>query len=60
MLSRLQQEFALDFTEVDITADAAYWERYRHEIPVLVIDDAVELEAPIRESEVRAVLREKR
>lgn len=57
MLLRLKAEHPHELTEVDITTDAAYWERYRNAIPVLVIDDAVELDAPIQESEVRAALR---
>ncbi len=59
LLIRLHIEYPLELTEVDIRSDPALWDRYRYAIPVLVIDGALELEAPIREGELRAALRTK-
>lgn len=56
MLARLQAEYPFNLQEVDITRDPELEGRYRHTIPVVVIDGSLELEAPIRESEVRAAL----
>jgi glutaredoxin len=57
MLVRLQAEYPFNLEEVDITADPQLEGRYRHMIPVVVIDSALELDAPIRESELRAALK---
>lgn len=57
MLARLQSEYPLTLDEVDITQDEQLHRRYALTIPVIVIDGTQELEAPIRESEVRAALK---
>jgi glutaredoxin len=38
LLDELQPEFAFDVTEIDIRTDAEVFTRYRHEIPVVVLD----------------------
>ena len=58
MLLRLHAQYPLTLREVDIRTDPLLWDRYRYAIPVLVFESGLELEAPIRESEVRAVLRD--
>lgn len=57
MLARLQREVPFTLDEVDILSDEALHRRYAFTIPVIVIDGKLELEAPIRECEVRAALR---
>ncbi|MBI5878505.1 MAG: glutaredoxin family protein [Chloroflexi bacterium] len=57
MLARLQREVPFMLDEVDILSDEALHRRYAFTIPVIVIDGQLEIEAPIRESEVRAALR---
>ncbi|MBI1802567.1 MAG: glutaredoxin family protein, partial [Chloroflexi bacterium] len=51
LLQALQSEFSFSFTEIDITADRTVEEKYRNLIPVIVVDDALELPAPILERE---------
>lgn len=38
LIQRLQQRHALRLLEVDITADPALYERYRHDIPVVAVE----------------------
>jgi len=56
MLLRLQREAPFTLDEVDILSDEALHRRYAFTIPVIVFDGGLELEAPIREGEVRAAL----
>ncbi|MEP7200028.1 MAG: glutaredoxin family protein [Chloroflexota bacterium] len=56
LLVSLQREFTFTFAEVDITRDASLLDKYRYDIPVIVIDGQLELSAPITEHELRAAL----
>ena len=57
MLVGLAQEYALHVEKVNIADDEELEAKYRYTIPVVVLDDGLELEAPIAESELRAALR---
>ena len=56
ILRGLQNNIALEITEINIETDAALFKKYFDQIPVLVIDDRVTLAAPIRAEDVRAAL----
>ena len=58
-LMKLQQEFNLAIEEVDITQDPALLARYRHVIPVVIIDGETELVSKITEYHLRKSLSEK-
>lgn len=55
-LEDLEAEFSLHIEEVDITTNLALYERYKHSIPVLVIDGKTTLSAPITEEDIRDAL----
>lgn len=57
LLDRLGADRRFQLEEVDITTDPELFRRYDIRIPVILIDGAVELEAPIRESALRQALR---
>ncbi len=57
LLEVLREEFDFDWVTLDIEKDAALAERYRYTIPVIIVDEKLELEAPIIERELRAALR---
>jgi glutaredoxin len=57
LLVALRRECAFTFMVVDITTDETLLAQYRHTIPVVVIDDELELTAPILERELRSALR---
>jgi glutaredoxin len=59
LLAALQREFDFTFREVDISTVVALEERYRYTIPVVLIDNELELAAPIYERELRAALASK-
>ena len=59
LLLGLQREFDLTIQEIDITRDAALFERYRETIPVVLVDGRTTLTAPIRPADVRAALMNK-
>jgi uncharacterized membrane protein/glutaredoxin len=56
ILDRLTPQYGLEVTEVNILDDMALYEAYRHEIPVLDIEDGRlgRLKAPIDEAGLRA------
>ncbi len=56
LLNEMQDRWPLEIEEVDISRDPTLMNRYGLRIPVLVIDGAIELEAPITEKAVRAAL----
>ena len=56
LLRKIQRRRLLDIEEIDITTDRDLFRRYDIRIPVIVIDDSVELEAPISEKNLRAAL----
>lgn len=51
-------EAGLSWQPVDITADAALFERYRYRIPVIGVDGREMLCAPFTRADVRRVLGE--
>ncbi len=53
----MQREFDFTIEQVDISKDAALWEKYWDKIPVIEIDGRTMLRAPIRTAEVRAALK---
>ncbi len=55
-LEQLRHEFDLRVEEIDITADPELFKKYFDKIPVLWIDDHIQLAAPIRQTEIRAAL----
>lgn len=56
MLRRLSGRHPLLVDEVDIRSDPALFRRYDVRIPVMLIDETIELEAPISENAVRTAL----
>jgi glutaredoxin len=50
LLMQLQHEYTFTFDEVSILSERALEEKYRYDIPVIVID------SPIMERELRAAL----
>lgn len=56
LIEALGERFALVFEEVDITADPALYERYRHRIPVIALDGREVLEAPVTQPALLAAL----
>jgi glutaredoxin len=56
LLSRLEARYAFTVAEIDIRSDPALFRRYDIRIPVLVIDGQRELDAPIKEQQLRKLL----
>ncbi len=56
LLTKLQREYTFTFDEINILTDRSLEEKYRYDIPVIVIDAQLELSAPISERELRAAL----
>ncbi len=56
LLLGLKREFDFQIEEADITHDPALINQYWDKIPVVVVDGATTLAAPIRVAEVRAAL----
>lgn len=56
-LLRLARRYPLELQEVDITGDPALFRLYDIRIPVVVVDGAVELSAPLNERALRRALR---
>ncbi|MBI4302496.1 MAG: glutaredoxin family protein [Chloroflexi bacterium] len=56
MIHRLQKEFPLALREIDITTDRELLRRYRHDIPVVVINEKTSLKGRIAEAELRQAL----
>lgn len=52
LLERLAQRHALEIVAVNILNDVDLYERYKHSIPVIVIENGTTLTAPIREAEI--------
>jgi glutaredoxin len=57
LLDNLQRSYSLTIEEIDITTDPALFRAYDIRIPVLVVDGATELEAPIRQSDLQKALK---
>jgi len=57
MLETLQKHGNFRVREVDITSDPALFRRYEVRIPVIIIDNLVELEAPIHHADLQRALR---
>jgi glutaredoxin len=53
----LQRELGFQFEQRDITQDAAIWERYRFDIPVIAIDGQERFRHRVSETELRAALK---
>jgi glutaredoxin len=47
LLDSLGARYPLDLREIDITSDPALFRQYDIRIPVITIDNAIELDAPI-------------
>lgn len=58
LLYRLRDRFPLIVHEVDITTDAALYERYKTIIPVVIIDGQFTLETKIDEAGICRYLQE--
>ncbi len=58
LLDELQAEFDYAIEEVDITTDDALFARYRHEIPVLLMNGEELGRGRIDESQLRVLLEE--
>jgi glutaredoxin len=56
LLGRLEGRYAFTLDEIDIRSDPALFRRYDIRIPVLVIDGQRELDAPIKEQQLRKLL----
>jgi glutaredoxin len=56
LLDELAPDLAVTIQEVDIETDPELFERYRHRIPVLVVDGRQIAEGRISERDVRAAL----
>lgn len=56
LIQGLEREFPLAIEERDITRDQALFNQYKDKIPVVVIDEATTLMAPIRVADVRRAL----
>lgn len=56
-LEQLRQEFDLRLEEIDISTDPALFKKYFDKIPVVWIDERIQLAAPIRPAELRAALK---
>ncbi len=57
LLHRLGRRYQLEIEEIDITSDPALFRRYDIRIPVVVIEETRELEAPITEQDLRRALK---
>ena len=57
LLVHLSGKFRIEIHEVDITSDPELVRRYDIRIPVVALPNGRELEAPIREPDVRRELR---
>lgn len=56
LLRRLEERYTFTVAEIDIRSDPALFRRYDIRIPVLVIDGQHELDAPIKEQQLRKLL----
>jgi glutaredoxin len=56
LLVTLSHRYPIEVDEIDITSDPELFRRYDIRIPVLRLEDGGELEAPIRERDVRRLL----
>ncbi len=56
LIQGLEREFPLAIEERDISRDQALYDQYWDKIPVVVIDEATTLMAPIRVADVRRAL----
>lgn len=58
LLEELREELGLTIDEIDITADAALFARYRYEIPVLLMDGRQVVRGRVGEAELLEALGE--
>jgi len=56
-LEDLRQDYDLRVTPVDITADLAIYDRYKYEIPVVVVAEGATVSGRIDERALRQALR---
>jgi len=56
MLEDLGGEFAFSLIQVDITSDPTLFDRYRYEIPVVVLPDGQALSGRLTIDQIRALL----
>lgn len=56
LLDRLGRQYPMVIQQVDITTSPDLFRRYDTHIPVIVIDEQIELEAPISERALRDAL----
>jgi glutaredoxin len=56
LLKRLERSYTFTVAEIDIRSDPALFRRYDIRIPVLLIDGQRELDAPIKEQQLRKLL----
>lgn len=57
LIEELGDRFAFSFEEVDITADPALYERYRHRIPVIALNGQDAVDPPVTHTALLAALR---
>lgn len=57
-LISLDAEFDVILDEVDITTDVAIFEQYKYDIPVMIINGTIKLEAHIDAKKIRRALAE--
>lgn len=57
-LEGLEKQFPYSLQEFDITQDPVIFEKYRYLIPVMIIDDAIELEGRIDSQKLYRALAE--
>lgn len=56
LLEQLAQRIPITVTEVNILSDIDLYERYKHSIPVVVLDGGSALSAPIRAGDLERLL----
>jgi glutaredoxin len=56
LLNKLSRRYPLEIHEIDITTDPELFRRYDVRIPVLQLETGGQLEAPIREPDVKRLL----
>ncbi len=56
VIRTLQRRHVLSLEEIDILDDPALFERYKYEIPVIVVDGDTTVKAPITEEALRRAI----
>ena len=57
-LLSLEDEFEVTLSEVDITTDPQLFEKYKYTIPVMIVDETIELDSRIDAHKLRRALGE--